>query len=61
MVPSPPPQPQSAAQPRRDGDREKFLIDVAAALEPYRDGLGVGIVSRIAADAQRKHREPLCW
>ena len=31
------------------------------ALEPYRDGLGVGIVSRIAADAQRKHREPLCW
>ena len=51
----------SAAEPIPPDRREQFLIDLAAALEPYRDGLGVGIVSRIAADVQRKHREPLCW
>ena len=58
MVPSPPPQPRSAAQPLAPEDRARFLQDVAAELEKLRSDLGPGLIARVTRDAQKRHFDP---
>jgi hypothetical protein len=43
---------------RKAHERGAFLVEVAAELEKRRDDFGVGLVSRIAAEVQRRHRDP---
>jgi hypothetical protein len=43
-----------AAKPLAPNDRSEFLADVASALARY-EVVGVGIVARVAREAQRKY------
>ena len=46
------------AQPLQPHERARFLQDVAAELDRYRSDIGPGMVSRVAAEAQRRHFDP---